>query len=263
MKFNYFLGLGIFLSLTGASLLVALGILYVKPYMYIRHFKESQCNVTSSNKTDLLVPCQCSSDGSMPCTSSYPCSKVLVSLNTPEGWLRNVTLYDTFETYSLQHNTLQCSYHKCSRYDTENLVAVNAFLERVNKTLENLFPCFYENLEVSDHLEINTNSSQDRIRASVNFVLLDVVSFATVVNSIFWPSLALVIGFVIFSVEVCRASSEHNGSQGKQRSPFSSLERQWARIRERSYGHHHHIASERLVCSDRVDEVGHVAHVIG
>ena len=108
MKLNYLLGIGIVLALVGASLLVAFGFLYIKPYINVRNFKEATCTTIQSFPTGQEVPCQCAADGSSSCVSFYPCLKIWVNFTkTEHSDTRNVTLYDSYETYFLQRETLQ------------------------------------------------------------------------------------------------------------------------------------------------------------
>lgn len=108
MRTSYCLGFGIVLALIGASLLVAFGLLYVKPYVYIRHMEQSSCMASYSEQTNEMVKCTCTTDGSSSCQSQYPCVKVLVNFSTvEEEFVTNATLYDSYETYSLQKNALQ------------------------------------------------------------------------------------------------------------------------------------------------------------
>ena len=100
---NYLLGAGILLALIGASLLVAFGLLYVQPYIDIRHLVESECTTELSAFADALVPCTCASDASGSCTSQYPCVHVIVNYTAEsKDVIRNATLYDSYETYILQ-----------------------------------------------------------------------------------------------------------------------------------------------------------------
>lgn len=238
MKLNYLLGIGIVLALVGASLLVAFGFLYIKPYINVRNFKEATCTTIQSFPTGQEVPCQCAADGSSSCVSFYPCLKIWVNFTkTEHSDTRNVTLYDSYETYFLQRETLQCSYHKCSRIRLDNAQAVKTFQENFGNDGQS-YPCFYD----------PDNSG---------FVLLEIVALSTAINCILWPALALASGLVIFFVQIFHTDE----NKAKQRNQFSSLERQWARIRERSYGNVESTGSERLVRSDKVDEVGHVAAV--
>lgn len=106
MKFNYLLGVGIVLSLIGASLLVALGFLYIKPFMSTRNYVKGQCRLEYKNTTNQMVQCQCSADGNNRCTSVYPCAKVRVNLTTSASSVHySLILYDSYETYDLQKKT--------------------------------------------------------------------------------------------------------------------------------------------------------------
>ncbi|ESN96239.1 hypothetical protein HELRODRAFT_189164 [Helobdella robusta] len=271
MKVNYLLGVGIVLSLIGASLLAALVIMYVIPYIPTRHYMEGVCNLTHCDMSDTIVTCKCQTSG---CISSYPCTNVLVNLLTYGDKTKNLTLYNTFYTYEAQKIT-GCSYHKCGHNSNENKEAVANFISKVKKKFGEPFKCYYKNVEdlntsnTSDVDPTNNNTSNiipsseaGSQNGEVNFVLLEIVMLSEVVNSIFWPSLALVLGCIIFLTQLCRITSQ-GGERGAKKSPFSSLERQWARIRERSSYSHQRMASERLVGSDKLEEVGHIAQVVG
>ena len=100
---NYLLGAGILLALIGASLLVAFGLLYVQPYIDIRHLVESRCTTEMSTVAEDQVPCTCASDASGSCTSQYPCVHIIVNYTVEsEDVVLNATLYDSYETYILQ-----------------------------------------------------------------------------------------------------------------------------------------------------------------
>ena len=110
MRLNLLLGLGIILGLIGATLLVALGVLYVKPYIKVRDMKLTTCTVASTMLAEELVTCACTSDGSQSCLSHYPCLKLWVDYSTIAGEDKvNVTLYDSYDTFILQHNVLKVS----------------------------------------------------------------------------------------------------------------------------------------------------------
>ena len=110
MRLNLLLGFGIILGLIGATLLVALGILYVKPFIKVRDMKLTTCTAASTILTDELVTCTCASDGSQSCLSRYPCLKLWVNFTTLSGEeITNVTLYDSYETFTLQHEVLKVS----------------------------------------------------------------------------------------------------------------------------------------------------------
>ena len=117
MKFNYLLGLGILLSLIGATLLLALGILYIRPFIDTRNYAKGDCLVTSKNTTSKRIVCQCSADGNQPCTSTYPCARVRVQLTTSRSSVHpNIILYDSYETYTLQ----KVSYHVSIFFESKN-----------------------------------------------------------------------------------------------------------------------------------------------
>ena len=130
------LGLGIFLGVVGASLLLGFGIGYVKPYMDVKSMKSGHCVVALAENEEPLVTCACGRDAGS-CHSQYPCLKILVNLTVdiellPNGanlqtgsdtqnesdndalpmvindnnehvTIHNVTLYDSYETFQLQH----------------------------------------------------------------------------------------------------------------------------------------------------------------
>jgi len=104
---NYILGAGILLALIGASLLVAFGLLYVQPYIDIRHLVESDC-MTEQAAIIGETSCTCASDGSGSCTSRYPCIHIVVNYTVEfDDVVHNTTLYDSYETYVLQRAAQQ------------------------------------------------------------------------------------------------------------------------------------------------------------
>lgn len=109
MRLNYILGIGIILALVGASLLVAFGFLYVKPYINVRTYEEAVCSVVSQDSTfRTLVNCQCAADGSSACVSQYPCIKVFVNYTRVDGvQVENAALYDSYETFHIQDSALR------------------------------------------------------------------------------------------------------------------------------------------------------------
>ena len=110
MRFNLVLALGILLGLIGASLLVAFGLWYVKPYMRVRDMVGTQCTTHVTFSTNQLVKCTCAQDGSSSCLSQYPCLKVWVNLTTESGQvLDNITVYDSYETFQFQQAAMQVS----------------------------------------------------------------------------------------------------------------------------------------------------------
>jgi len=230
MKFNYMLGIGIVLSLVGASLLLAFGFLYLRPYIDVQNFKATRCTTVHMspglNPWYTFVPCQCAADGSSVCESRYPCIWVRVNFTDIDSdeVIRNVTLYDSYETYFLQHDAAQCSYHKCNRIEAVNSESTRNFFLRHNTNSS--YSCYYN----------------PDIRS---FAIVDVVTLPTVINCMFWPCLAFIIGIVIFLVQVFHVDAKKSSSANKNQ--MSSLERQWARIRERSYGRMTSTGSERLV----------------
>lgn len=236
MKFNYILGIGILLSLVGISLLLSFGFLYVRPYIDIRNFKETLCRTVSITMDPTsVVNCQCAADGSTSCESQYPCVWARVNfsdISTGET-LVNATLYDSYETYILQHANAQCSYHKCNRIPAVNVESTLMFVERYNTNVS--YTCYYDPWRPY-------------------FVIVDVVTLSTVINCMLWPSLAFAIGIVIFLVEVFHVDARRSTSHRNQ---VSSLERQWARIRERSYGRMTSTGSERLVKAEGLEQASH------
>jgi len=100
---NYLLGAGILLALIGASLLVAFGLLYVQPYIDIRHLVESECTTEATALISSSVSCRCASDASGSCTSHYPCLHIVVNytVESDDDIVLNATLYDSYETYIL------------------------------------------------------------------------------------------------------------------------------------------------------------------
>ena len=110
MRFNLVLALGILLGLIGASLLVAFGLWYVKPYMKVRDMVGTQCTTHETFPPNELVKCTCAPDGSSSCLSQYPCLKVWVNMTIEGGQvLDNITLYDSYETFQFQQPTMQVS----------------------------------------------------------------------------------------------------------------------------------------------------------
>jgi hypothetical protein len=106
MRLNFLLGLGIILGLIGATLLVALGVLYVKPYIRVRDMRLTRCTVSSAVFDTDPCTCACASDG---CLSHYPCLKLAVNFSRHEDgndgeMAVNATLYDSYDTFILQHN---------------------------------------------------------------------------------------------------------------------------------------------------------------
>ena len=136
------LGLGIFLGVVGASLLLGFGIGYIKPYMDVKNMKPGHCVVALAESEKPLVTCACGRDAGS-CHSQYPCLKILVNLTVdtellPKGasltsdsdtqnesdsnalpmvisdnnehvTIHNVTLYDSYETFQLQYETRKVS----------------------------------------------------------------------------------------------------------------------------------------------------------
>jgi hypothetical protein len=237
MKLNYVLGVGIVLSLVGVSLLLAFGFLYLKPYLDVADYRAARCTTVSMAGDGLYVSCECATDGSSACESRYPCIKARVNVTAEdeERVTANVTLYDSYETYYLQHSVLQCSYHKCNRDAFINIAATQEFFIRYSANAS--FSCYYN-------------------PADMSFALVDVVTLPTVVNCMFWPSLAFLVGIIIFFRQVFHVDEAQTTTQRNQ---FSSLERQWARIRERSYGSMTSTGSERLVKAEGLERASHNA----
>ena len=102
------LGCGIVLGLIGASLLVAFGILYVKPFMHVKDMVETQC-VTDNHTLSDPVLCQCEDDRASSCESKFPCLIIYVNFTIVDGGrvASNVSLYDDHDTYLLQDKTTQ------------------------------------------------------------------------------------------------------------------------------------------------------------
>ena len=136
------LGLGIFLGVVGASLLLGFGIGYVKPYMDVKSMKSGHCVVAGAESEKPLVTCACGRDAGS-CHSQYPCLKIVVNLtidlkDLPNGaklltdvnnknidsdalpmvisnsqehvTIHNITLYDSYETFQLQHQARKVTY---------------------------------------------------------------------------------------------------------------------------------------------------------
>lgn len=238
MRLNYVLGVGIILALVGASLLVAFGFLYVKPYINVRTYEEAECRVVSQDSTfRTLVTCQCAADGSSTCVSQYPCVKVFVNYTRVDGvQVENAALYDSYETFHIQDSALRCSYHRCSRIVEDNSQAVLQFALKYD--LSSLpFPCYYD-----------PNNS--------TFAVVEIVHLSTTANAIIWPALALMVGLIVFFVQIFHIDPKR---EQQKRNQFSSLERQWARIKERSYGRMESAGSERLVQCEPFGSVTHNA----
>lgn len=112
MRLNYILGVGIVLSLIGASLLVAFGLLYLRPHLDVRHLVEGQCAKSDIGYTRDIVTCTCASDGGSSCQSQYPCLRITVNVSS-KGSAKfvadNATLYDSYETFVLQSSAFQVS----------------------------------------------------------------------------------------------------------------------------------------------------------
>lgn len=126
MRMNLLLGFGIILGLIGATLLVALGILYVKPYSKVRNMKLTMCTVSATVLTDELVTCACASDSSQSCLSRYPCLKLWVNYTTGSGGgsggeaVINATLYNSYDTFVLQHTVHKVRKAQWYEYNNNN-----------------------------------------------------------------------------------------------------------------------------------------------
>ncbi|KAK2142954.1 hypothetical protein LSH36_892g00013 [Paralvinella palmiformis] len=205
-KVKLVLGLGIVLGVVGGTFLAAFGVLYVKPYMEIRTMERGLCvTVLQELHGTEMVRCHCADDGST-CLSKYPCLRVWVNLTTSDGVLHsNVTLYDSHETFGLQATTLQCSYHKCDRDPRKNLQAVEAYSNLVGDA-GTQYECYYE--------------PSDR-----TYAIKAIVTKVTIIHCMLWPSLALLIGFIILLVYL------NDPSQAQHH--FNSLERPWLRQQTR------------------------------
>ena len=109
------LGVGIVLGVLGASLLVAFGFLYIKPYTKVKHMRETQCIAVNLTVHSELLNCPCSDD----CVAKYPCLQVRVNytqkvtsqerkeadVEVDDVIVRDVILFDSYETYSRQRAT--------------------------------------------------------------------------------------------------------------------------------------------------------------
>ena len=121
-------GLGIFVGLLGACLLVGFGVRYLKPYLQVRTMEEGTCVVIQdlmNQPSQKLVTCQCSRDSKSPCRSQYPCVQLRVNVTATEGdsFLHDVALYDSYETYQLmQKNQLTVCMFCCFWYQPDQLL---------------------------------------------------------------------------------------------------------------------------------------------
>lgn len=203
---NIILCVGICLGVLGACLLVGFGVRYLKPYLEVRTMEKGQCTVTST--TGIIeqqfrkVTCKCGRDSTSPCRSQYYCVKVMVNFTSKDVVLmHNVTLYDSPETFLVQNLTsLQCSFHKCDRVEARNHEALKRFVKRYANQGDT-YPCYYE-------------PSQRW------YAIVSVVDLATAVNTILWPSLALLCGAAIVLGYVFCTGDSSRGSF-----PTSSLDR--------------------------------------
>lgn len=215
---NYILGTGIVLALIGASLLVAFGLLYVRPYIYIRHMTAAECTTNAAAGTGDLVPCTCASDGTGSCTSQYPCLHIAVNYTTEhdDTVIVNATLYDSYETFTIQSTTQKCSYHKCDRVPLNNFNAVQHFGD-IYGVIGTKFMCFAD-------------------PGNPSYVIQDIVTRSMVVHSMFWPMLSLVVGLAIVLTYIFRIDSGNNSDneEDNDRPMPSSLERRLVRVGDRT-----------------------------
>lgn len=111
---------------------------------------------------------------------------------------------------------VQCSFHKCDRVVQNNLAAVQSFAERYGVPGTS-YVCFSDPSDAS-------------------YVIIDVVTKATVVHSMFWPLLSLVVGLSIVLVYVFRVDARSlNHEENDTSSPLpSSLERRLVRVGDRT-----------------------------
>lgn len=210
MRVNLLLALGILLGLIGASLLVAFGLWYVKPYMRVRDMQGATCTTNMAFTMEELVKCTCAADRSSSCLSQYPCLKVWVNITTADGQvLDNVTVYDSYETFQFHHSTLQCSYHKCSRVPAQNLLSVDQFYKSYGVGAQ--FWCYFRPSDPS-------------------YAILDLVTASTVIHCMLWPSVALITGLAFLVLHL-----NMDSAQSKRKTHFNSLERPWMRHADRNY----------------------------
>lgn len=124
---------------------------------------------------------------------------------------------------------LQCSYHRCDRIALYNIRSVENFFETYATLGDGVFTCYYDPY---DH----------------SYAILEVVTVATAIHCIFWPTIALVCGLTIVFVFIFCTDGE-NLHEGRQLQ-FPSIERRLAHITERTVaqsGESSH--SEKLVPS--------------
>lgn len=101
----------------------------------------------------------------------------------------------------------QCSYHKCDRVPAYNVQAVEQFAE-AHGLPNSQFHCYYDMDDVS-------------------FAILDIVTVATVIHCMFWPTIALVTGLAIVFVFIFYLDTEQIDSRMPQ---LSSLERRLVHV---------------------------------
>ena len=98
-KSCFLLSLSIILCLAGCSLLLAFGVMFLKPYMTVRHLTRTMCYLKSHTEEHSFVPCSCISVG-RDCVSYLPCVHIYVNVTLEHRMMAtNVTLYDNIETY--------------------------------------------------------------------------------------------------------------------------------------------------------------------
>ena len=109
-KSCFLLSLSITLCLAGCSLLLAFGVMFLKPYLTVRHLTRTMCYLTSHTEEHSFVPCSCISVG-RDCVSYLPCVHIYVSVKLKNGKMAsNVTLYDNIETYQHMQSTSRVSF---------------------------------------------------------------------------------------------------------------------------------------------------------
>lgn len=94
------------------------------------------------------------------------------------GCLHFAADFDSFACVCI----LQCSYHRCSRIVEDNSQAVLQFAQKYDLS-SSPFPCYYD-----------PNNS--------TFAVVEIVHLSTTANAIIWPALALMVGLIVFFVQV-------------------------------------------------------------
>lgn len=84
--------------------------------------------------------------------------------------------------------SFQCSYHMCNRVVKKNVDAVKAFAARFEEPGDT-FKCHYE-------------------PSDPTYAILYIVTKATVIHTLFWPSLAVVLGLAILFANVFTLGEE-------------------------------------------------------